>query len=433
MGPAVALGLVLAAALHRPDLRRRPPAAAAAAGGPRRRARGRRRRCRARTSPTSSRTRSTRRSACCWPSSRCSPRRATRRPARAAGSPPRGACLGLCLLTKPENAIALGLALGGWLAVRVVLADPAPPRPPSRRRALGDVGLALGPALLLGLGGYAAFFLTGAVVDHPLTLDALIHGTSSRPGCCASRSSVVYDVLAPRTPGELRARSPAELALYLAGTAALIAIGLTLAGRAPWRRAVLAAAGLRRRRRPGRARRRGRRPSASTSSGPSPGCRPARCSPRCSWPGCRSACGRGRGRAPGRSRSCSRFWPSAFSYSAYARVRALPEPELPAGHGLRDAGRSRSCWPGCTSASLPRLLPLGASSVRLVGTVWVALLAVVLRRAAGPRRAQGDRRRPRPARDDTADARRRLGLPAGGRRRPGRGPAGPSRSCSRRR
>ena len=117
---------------------------------------------------------------------------------------------------------------------------------------------------------------------------------------------------------------------------------------------------------------------ASTSSGPSPGCRPARCSPRCSWPGCRSACARGRGRAPAQVQLLLALLARRLLLQRLRALRALPEPELPAGHGLRDAGRWRSCSRGCTSASSRGVLPLGASSVRLVGTAWIALLVVVL-------------------------------------------------------
>lgn len=285
-----------------------------------------------------------------------------------------GACLGLCLLTKPENAIALGLALGGWLAVRAVLADPAPADgAPSRRRALGDVGLALGPALLLGLGGYAAFFLTGAVVDHPLTLGALIHEDLFPAGLLRESVSVVYDVLAPRTPGSFAALA-AKLALYLAGTAALVAIGLTLAGRAPWRRAVLAAAGL-----------------GVVAVLAVLVARPETLRFYLKWAFAWMPAGallaalllawlpiRLRARPwsrGGQVQLLLALLAVGFSYSAYARFAPYPNPSFQQGTAYAMPVLAiLLAW--LHVRVVPRLLPLGASSVRLVGTVWIALLAV---------------------------------------------------------
>ena len=279
-----------------------------------------------------------------------------------------GACLGLCLLTKPESAIALGLALGGWLAVRAVVAGAD-----GRRRALGDIALALGPALLVGLGGYAAFFVTGAVVDHPLTLGALIHRDLFPTGLLRESVSVIYDVLAPRTPASFLGLA-ADLALYLTGTAGLIAIGLTLAGRAPWRRTVLAVAGLAvvgvlvvLVARPDTVRFYLKwafawMPAGALLAAVLLAWLPIRLRAR-SW-----------SRA-GQVQLLLALLAVGFSYSAYARFAPYPNP------GFQQATAYAMpvlaillCWLHVRVA--PRLLPLGASSVRLAGTVWVALLVV---------------------------------------------------------
>ena len=99
-----------------------------------------------------------------------------------------GACLGLCLLTKPENAIALGLALGGWLAVRAVLADPAPPT--ARPRAAARSATSGWPSGPRCSSGWAATRPSSSRAPSSTTRSRSVRSstrTSSRPGSCASR------------------------------------------------------------------------------------------------------------------------------------------------------------------------------------------------------------------------------------------------------
>ena len=120
-----------------------------------------------------------------------------------------------------------------------------------------------------------------------------------------------------------------------------------------------------------------------------------------------------------------------FSYSAYARFAPYPNPSFQQGTAYAMPVLAiLLAW--LHVRVVPRLLPLGAASVRLVGTAWVALLAVCCLGLLVHDARAGDRRRPRAARDDPHDGGRRLGLPAGGGRRPAQDPpvrADPARAA----
>jgi dolichyl-phosphate-mannose-protein mannosyltransferase len=146
-----------------------------------------------------------------------------------------GAALGLAALTRPETVGALGLALGGWLLVRIV-------RAPSRRTAVLDAVIVAVPAAIIALGGYAAFLAAGTM-HHGLSVDALIHQNLLPRGLLRDSVAVVYEQLAPRTPSSFAALA-AKLVLYGAGVAGLAAAGLALARRGAWRIAAAVALGL---------------------------------------------------------------------------------------------------------------------------------------------------------------------------------------------
>ena len=323
-----------------------------------------------------------------------SPPRATRRPARAAGCAATGAASACACLTRPETLRARGWRCGGWLRSRAARAPAAAPasRARARRRRAGTRG----PRCSSALGGYGGLLRHRRGRRPPLTLGCAHPRDLFPAGRCASRCRRRLDVLGAAHAARASPSSPAALALYLPRRARRSSrVGLTLARpRACARRRARRRAAWRRRR-PGRA----RRPPGARPLRPQVRLRldPGRRAARRAAPGlAASAARRGRGRAPRRSRFLLALLPSAFSYSAYARFCALPEPELPAGDGLRDAGRSRSSSPGCTSASCRgccRPAPRGAPR-RSAGSRCSAVCCLGLLR---PRRAQGDRRRPRPA------------------------------------
>ena len=165
------------------------------------------RRCRARTSPTSSRTRSTRRSGCCCAlvAVLAAARYATTGARRWVAAT--GACLGLCLLTKPENAIALGLRSAAGF--RAVLAVPvAGPRPvlaaprARRRRPRAGAGPAPRPRRLRGL-------LRHRRRGRPPAHAGRAHPPRPLPDRAAAGVGLrLYDVLAPRTPASFLGSPP---------------------------------------------------------------------------------------------------------------------------------------------------------------------------------------------------------------------------------
>ena len=185
MGPAVGLGLVLAAACIGLTYAVGPPAAAAAAGGARRRARGRAGAVEHEhlLRPAAHARRAARRAA--WRSSRCSPPRATRRPAPRRWVAATGACLGLCLLTKPESAIALGAGARRLARRRAAVVAGAD----GRRRARSATSP--WPSGLPCSSGSAGTRPSSSRARWSTTRSRSARSstaTSSRPGCCASRS-----------------------------------------------------------------------------------------------------------------------------------------------------------------------------------------------------------------------------------------------------
>ena len=254
--------------------------------------------------------------------------------------------------------------------------------------------------------------------------------TSSRPGCCGSRSPSSTTCW-PRARRRASLALAADLALYLTGTAGLIAIGLTLAGRAPWRRAVLAVAGLAvvgvlvvlvarpghrallpqvglRLDAGGRAARRG---APGLAADP-----PA---------GALVVAGRA-GPAPARAAG------GRLLLQRVRALRALSEPGLPAGHGLRDAGardparvaaRPRRPARCCRSAPRRCASPARCGSPSWSCAAWGSSCTTRARRRASSAARTGRSARRRPTPRPTS---RRSTSCCGG-------PAAPSRSSSRRR
>jgi hypothetical protein len=124
-----------------------------------------------------------------------------------------GLAAGATTLTRPEAVGAAALALGGWFAVRLVLAA-------DRRAVLREVATLVGVGLAVPVVGYGAFLLVGHF-DGGLSLNELIHDNIFPRGLLDESVSTVYADLAPRTVGSF-ATLIGKTLLYAAGAGATI-------------------------------------------------------------------------------------------------------------------------------------------------------------------------------------------------------------------
>lgn len=142
-----------------------------------------------------------------------------------------GACAGLVALTRPEFLVAIVVALGAWLTLRVMRAAPGERGAPVRDAVrAGAVALAI-PVIAYGL-----IFIR--VSPHELVRENLYPSALLHAG-----GNHVLKAAAPMTAGSF-AKLAAHLALYAAGCAALVGAGAIARRGSAARRAVLAGAGL---------------------------------------------------------------------------------------------------------------------------------------------------------------------------------------------
>jgi hypothetical protein len=146
-----------------------------------------------------------------------------------------GVVVGLAATTRPENFGVAALAVGGWLLVAAV-------RSADRRRAVVDIAVTAGVALAVLLGAYGAFMVAGAI-HGGLSVDALIHENLFPRGLLDESVGVVYSQLAPMTPASF-AKLAGKVVLYGAGIGALVGAARLIARGGLLRTATLAALGL---------------------------------------------------------------------------------------------------------------------------------------------------------------------------------------------
>lgn len=141
-----------------------------------------------------------------------------------------GLAIGITTLTRPEAVGTAVLAVGGWLLVRLVLAD-------DRRSVLREAATIAGVALVIPVAVY------GALIAGGVSLDALIHNNIFPRGLLDKSVSTVYADLAPRTIGSFAALIGKTL-LYAAGAGATIVLARVIDQGGRLRTITLAALGL---------------------------------------------------------------------------------------------------------------------------------------------------------------------------------------------
>jgi hypothetical protein len=124
-----------------------------------------------------------------------------------------GVLVGLTALTRHECFGAAAVAAGAWLLVRLARAD-------DRRGALRELAAVVGSAVAVGAGGYVAFLIAGRI-HGGLTVGALIHDNLLPTGMLSETVTPVFKTLAPRTP-ESFAKLLGMTAAYGAGIGALV-------------------------------------------------------------------------------------------------------------------------------------------------------------------------------------------------------------------
>jgi hypothetical protein len=124
-----------------------------------------------------------------------------------------GLATGLSAMTRPECFLAALVALGGWLAIRAL-------RAADRRAALRDAAIVLAGAGAVPLVGYGAFLVVGRF-HGDLSLGALIHEDLFPRGLLRESVSTIFADLAPRTPMSFVALA-GKAVLYGAGVGATV-------------------------------------------------------------------------------------------------------------------------------------------------------------------------------------------------------------------
>ena len=122
-----------------------------------------------------------------------------------------GVAAGAVLLTRPEFAAAIAVALGAWLGGRILLTEGA-----ARRRALADAALCGGIAV--GVAGVAY-----GLILTKVSLDSLIHENLFPRDQLDAGGDAVLRGSAPMTAGSF-AELAGRLVLYAGGAAALLAL-----------------------------------------------------------------------------------------------------------------------------------------------------------------------------------------------------------------
>lgn len=147
-----------------------------------------------------------------------------------------GVATGLAATTRPEAFLAALLALGVWLAVRLVRAT-------DRRTALREIAIVAAGAIAVPALAYGTFLVVGHYHHHSLTLGALIHDNLFPTGLLRESVSTIYHDLAPRTPGSF-ATLAGKVVLYGAGIGATVLLARAIDHGGRRRVLALAACGL---------------------------------------------------------------------------------------------------------------------------------------------------------------------------------------------
>jgi hypothetical protein len=147
-----------------------------------------------------------------------------------------GVATGLAATTRPEAFLAALLALGVWLAVRLVRAT-------DRRTALREIAIVAAGAVAVPALAYGTFLVVGHFHHHSLTLGALIHDNLFPTGLLRESVSTIYHDLAPRTPGSLVTLA-GKVVLYGAGIGGTVVLARAIDHGGRRRVLALAACGL---------------------------------------------------------------------------------------------------------------------------------------------------------------------------------------------